>query len=161
RFAVNVPDVPAEERACRCAASWKTYADDVDRESFDGELVRAKPNPWYVGLSLVPALAAAMLVVASLATGDGYAVLAPHLTVLSAVLLASVLRNKPNAVLEEVRVRADARGLKVGELTVPQDRIRDALIVPQADLRFMVQVTRKRALPLELYVVDRDEGRRV
>jgi hypothetical protein len=133
----------------------------VERAPFVARLLERRPNPWLLTLAALPAVVAAALIAVSIATGVMLAVLAPQLLFGSGLALAWALFLKPFARHVDMPVHADAQRLRVGELEIPREQLRDALVVPLRDGRWAVRATRRRALAIELLVRDAAEGRQV
>jgi hypothetical protein len=121
------------------------------------ELVRIRHNRWVMGAAASPILLSLGLVLASMATHQPYVVMAPHTFFVGIALAFYAWRRNWRPLTEGVAVRADARGLTVGELFLPRDQIRAAYVLPGATPR--VQIRRKLALPIHLQVSDTREAR--
>lgn len=130
---------------------------------FEATLAVRKANPWLTALAALPILGALALVIASMATGTAFWIVAPHLLIAAGVLGYMNARRKPRARLEPTRVHASETELRVGARVIPRERVRRALYLPLRRLdHAMVRVERKhRPLPIEFAVRDEAEGRRM
>lgn len=121
------------------------------------ELVRIRHNRWVLAAAGSPMPLSLGLVLATMATREPFVALAPHAFFLGLALLFSAWRRNWRPILESVTVRADARGLTVGDQFVPRERIRAAYVLPGSVPR--VQIRRKWAAPINLQVSDTREAR--
>ncbi len=126
---------------------------------FEGSQLIRKPNPWLVGLACLPFGLAALAVLHSLVTASSVFLALPHLTVIGAVALVTVLKRRPFAAFDTAPVRADIEGLRVGEERTPRERITRALYVPRSigDVP-LVRVERRRQSTVEIVVRDEHEA---
>lgn len=134
----------------------------MNAPEFEGSLSVRKPNPTLVGLSSIPIALGLLAILSAIVTRSAAFILGPHLLILGAVALATVIRRKPWAATSLEPVRASREGLRVGDARVPLDQITRALYVPDGVARQpLVRVERKGRPALELLVHDEGEGRRV
>jgi hypothetical protein len=80
------------------------------------------------------------------------------------VITLLVLTGNPMPTEEDAEVMVDAEGVRVnGALEVPRDRIREAFVVPDSDSPpgARVRIERRMALPLEIRVRNKNQGRAI
>lgn len=129
---------------------------------FEGSQTIRKPNRWLVGLACVPFALALVAILHSLVAASGVFLALPHLTIIGAVALATVLKRRPFATYDTAPVRADLEGLRVGDDFTARAGITRALYVPRSigDVP-LVRVERRRRSAVEIVVRDESEAQRI
>lgn len=129
-------------------------------EEFVARLPIAKVNPRMIALASLPILAAILTFAISATTRSPAAILAPPLLAGGAILHYFNWKKKPNAKREREHVVASRAALRIGDLTIPRDRIERALLIPRkGDEPMVVRVERRLRPVIDLTVRDEAEGR--
>ena len=133
--------------------------DTPDRpETFASNDVRVvRRNPWILGVAALPLIFALGVLVAGITVWLPLLAFVAQLALLGVVALLFVWSRNFWPIVTPTPVRADAEGLTVGDRRVPRAGIRAGFVLPALPPKVLLR--RRWALPIELEVPSKEEGR--